>query len=330
MSTETIRACSIWRALEVVGDIPVLLIAERAFLGCHRFEDFVSQTRLARSVVSGRLARLTETGLFEKTPVEGGRRLAYRLTGQGRDLFPIALMILRWQHRWEPARRGFQVALSHRTCGHIMEPVPVCAHCTETIDPRQVSWSPGPGLSQIEPTYQRRRKQTAAASARRGGLAMVDSAIELFGDRWATLIVRACFTGIYRFDDIQRDTLMATNILSDRLDRLLGQGILRPVQYSAHQDRFEYRLTEKGRDLYPVLLALLKWGDAWFADQNGPPLLLTHKNCDHALNLSIRCSECDGEVNLSNVGFAMLTDQDSNFEPWPVNRTNLPSKASPN
>jgi len=302
---ETIRACSIWRALEVVGDVPVLLIMERAFLGCHRFEEFVAQTHLARSVVNSRLARLVEVGLFEKAPAGSGRRLAYRLTDKGRDLFPTALMILRWQHRWEPARRGYQVRLSHGTCGQAMEPVAACAACEGEINPRQVTWCPGPGLSQVVPDYSRRRKPTAAAVARRDGLAMVDSAIELFGDRWATLVVRACFTGIHRFDDIQRDTLMATNVLADRLDRLLGQGIVKPIQYSAHRERFEYHLTEKGRDLYPVLLALLKWGDAWFADEKGPPLLLTHQPCGQRLDLSARCSACGGALDLGNVAFAM-------------------------
>ena len=312
MGIGTIRACSIWRALEVVGDVPVLLIMERAFLGAHRFEEFVAQTRLARSVISGRLARLVEVGIFAKEAVDGGRRQVYRLQPMGRELFPTALMMLRWQHRWEPTRRGFRVRLVHRNCGTAMEPTPVCLDCKVEIDPREVSWKPGPGLSQVTPEYQRRRKQTAAASARRDAIVMVDSAIELFGDRWATLVVRACFTGIYRYDDIQRDTLMATNILSDRIDRLLTQGILKPVLYSAHQGRFEYRLTEKGRDLYPVLLTLLKWGDAWFSDAKGPPLLLTHNPCGQALELSINCSECHEAVGLSNTGFE-ISDGSGSF-----------------
>ena len=132
---------------------------------------------------------------------------------------------------------------------------------------------------------------------------MVDSVIELFGDRWSTLVVRACFTGINKFDDIQRDTLMASNILSDRLTRLQGQGIINAKSYSAHQDRFEYRLTKKGRDLYAVLLALLQWGDRWFADAKGPPLLLTHEKCDHGLSMSPVCSACGGKIDISNTSF---------------------------
>jgi DNA-binding HxlR family transcriptional regulator len=212
-------------------------------------------------------------------------------------------MILRWQHRWERGARGFRLKLVHRDCGQEMVPQAACGHCREAIDPRQVSWAPGPGLSQVTPIYGRRRKQTAAASARREQGTMVDSVIALFGDRWATLVVRACFTGLHRFDEIQRDTLMATNILSDRLERLQGQGILAARRYSTHQDRFEYRLTEKGRDLYPVLLALLHWGDAWYADQKGPPLLLTHQPCTHELALRTECPACGGALDLGNLVF---------------------------
>jgi DNA-binding HxlR family transcriptional regulator len=299
---ETIRACSIWRALEVVGDVPVLLILEQAFLGKHRFDEFVQETGVARSVISNRLEKLVEAGIFSKLPE---RRAGYRLTDKGRELFPVALMVLRWQHLWASGERGFAVELVHRDCGRATVPVPACQHCKGEIDPREVSWAPGPGLSQVTPIYGRRRKQTAAASVKRGNLTMVDSVIELFGDRWSTLVVRACFTGIHRFDAIQRDTLMATNILTDRLDRLRKQGIIAARPYSAHQDRFEYRLTEKGRGLYPVLLALLQWGDAWYADSHGPPLLLTHSACGHALTMGPACSSCGGSIGHSNVYFRL-------------------------
>ena len=284
----------------MVGDVPVLLILEQAFLGRHRFAEFVEQTGVARSVISNRLEKLVEAGVITKPPE---RRAGYRLTGKGRELFPVALMILRWQQRWEAGERRFAIDLVHHDCGQKMIPVANCAHCGGEIDPRTVTWAPGPGLSQVTPVYGRRRMQTATAVSRRGNQTMVDSVIQLFGDRWATLIVRACFTGIHRFDDIQRDTLMASNILADRLERLQAQDILRAKPYSAHQDRFEYRLTEKGRDLYSVLLALLQWGDRWYADSNGPPLLLTHRQCGHALSLQPNCSACGTGLHIANTGF---------------------------
>ncbi|MBA4161478.1 MAG: transcriptional regulator [Novosphingobium sp.] len=299
MEHQTIRACSIWRALEVVGDVPVLLILEQTFLGRHLFGEFVEETGLARSVVSNRLTRLIEAGVLEKPQeLRGG----YRLSQKGRALFPVALMILRWQHLWAAGDRAYKVTLHHRTCGQATVPQALCESCREPIDPRAVSWEPGPGLSQVTPVYGRRRMPSV--TAKRGDRIMVDSVIGLFGDRWATLVVRACFTGIHRFDDIQRDTLMASNILSDRIERLLTQGIIRAMPYSAHAGRFDYRLTEKGRDLYPVLLALLHWGDRWYADAKGPPLLLTHQSCNHSLVLRPGCSACAEPLDITNTTFA--------------------------
>lgn len=300
MKHETIRACSIWRALEVVGDVPVLLILEQAFLGRHRFDEFVEETGIARSVINNRLKKLVEAEVLDK---RAERRAGYHLTEKGRGLFPVALMILLWQNRWEFGERGVVVELIHRDCQQSMIPRAACGKCGLDIDPREVTWEPGPGLSQITPVYARRRMQTAAAIAKRGNGTMVDSVIELFGDRWATLIVRACFTGIHRFDEIQRDTLMASNILADRLERLQTKGIISAKSYSAHQDRFEYRLTKKGRDLYPVLLALLHWGDQWYADSKGPPLLLTHSSCNDGLTLAPKCSSCDGLLDNANLAF---------------------------
>lgn len=299
MKHETIRACSIWRALDVVGDVPVLLILEQMFLGRSRFQEFVGQTGIARSVISNRLERLVEAGVLVKSQA---RRGGYALTDKGRELFPVGLMILRWQQRWEAGGRDYGVNLIHRGCGQRIVPVPACTACRGEIDPRAVDWAPGPGLSQVTPVYERRRLPSSTAASRRPNKMMVDSVIELFGDRWATLVVRACFTRIYKFDDIQRDTLMASNILADRLTRLQSQGIIAARPYSAHQDRFEYRLTEKGRDVYPVLLALLHWGDQWYADAKGPPLLLTHQNCGQSLSMAPQCSHCGAMLHVRNTG----------------------------
>ena len=114
MKKETIRACSIWRALETVGDVAVLLIMERAFLGVRHFEEYVDQTALARSVVSNRLKKLVEANCLSKQKMKHGRRFEYVLTAKGRELFDVALMMLRWQHKWEPGKRQFQVELFHQ------------------------------------------------------------------------------------------------------------------------------------------------------------------------------------------------------------------------
>jgi DNA-binding HxlR family transcriptional regulator len=221
-------------------------------------------------VVAARLRKLAADDCLVRAAHSGGRRADYRLTPKGRELFPVALMMLRWQHRWPSGKRGYVVNLTHHSCGKASEPVPSCAQCHAEVDPREVAWREGPGLAQVAALYERRRSPSTALDGKRDKVALADTVIRIFGDRWATLVVRALFTGIHRFDEIRRDTLMATNILAGRIDMLIRQGVIKAVPYSDHPDRHEYRLTAKGRDIYPILLALLQWGDAWYADERGP------------------------------------------------------------
>ena len=97
--------------------------------------------------------------------------------------------------------------------------------------------------------------------------------LEIVGEWWSLLIVRDAFLGIRRFDDFQRDLGISRNILSDRLATLVEHGIFERRRYQEHPERFEYRLTQKGVELYPVIVSLLRWGDKW-ESPDGPPLRL--------------------------------------------------------
>src|SRR4051794_38710597 len=98
--------------------------------------------------------------------------------------------------------------------------------------------------------------------------------VAVLGERWTLVILREAFTRRRRFEDMQRDLGIARNILADRLQTLVGEGILERRAYQERPRRYEYRLTEKGRDLYPVLIALMQWGDRYTAGEAGPPLEL--------------------------------------------------------
>jgi DNA-binding HxlR family transcriptional regulator len=100
-------------------------------------------------------------------------------------------------------------------------------------------------------------------------------ALELVGERWTLLIVRDAFLGVRRFDEFRESLGIARNVLADRLNRLVEQGIFERVRYSEHPPRHEYRLTEKGRDLAVVLAALRQWGDRYVSEK--PPRLLRRK-----------------------------------------------------
>jgi DNA-binding HxlR family transcriptional regulator len=125
-------------------------------------------------------------------------------------------------------------------------------------------------------------------------------AVGVIGQRWTPLIVRDLFAGMTKFEDIRRDLGIASNILAARLDELERNGIVDRRQYQSAPARHEYVLTDKGRDLYPVIAALLAFGDKWLATADGPPTLTTHADCGHVTTAKTVCAECGGELNAAN------------------------------
>ena len=120
--------------------------------------------------------------------------------------------------------------------------------------------------------------------------------LELIGERWTLLIVRDIFRGQRRFDDIQKDLGIARNVLANRLDRLVEEDILVKRRYQERPARYEYRLTEKGIDLWPVLVSLVKWGDKHEPGAGGPPVVVRHKACDGEIDDHFTCERCGERV----------------------------------
>ncbi len=119
----------------------------------------------------------------------------------------------------------------------------------------------------------------------------VAQCLEVVGEWWSMLIVRDAFLGVTRFDQFQERLGISRNILNQRLNRLIDTGVLTRTAYSEHPPRYDYRLTEKGRDLWPVLTAMRQWGDRYAAPE-GPPLQVVHRACGHVSEAIMTCSEC--------------------------------------
>jgi DNA-binding HxlR family transcriptional regulator len=124
--------------------------------------------------------------------------------------------------------------------------------------------------------------------------------LEVVGEWWTPLVLRELFMGNRRFEEILRSLGISRNILTDRLGTLVEHGVVDRVEYQKAPVRHEYRLTEKGRDLFPVLVALQTWGDKW-ESPNGPPLVLHHRDCDHAADPKLVCGSCGEQVHARNV-----------------------------
>jgi DNA-binding HxlR family transcriptional regulator len=119
--------------------------------------------------------------------------------------------------------------------------------------------------------------------------------LQLIGDRWTILILRDAFRGVRRFDGFAEDLGIARNLLADRLARLVEHGILEKVQYNERPRRYEYRLTERGLDLSPALVAFMRWGDKHLVEDE-PPVVLVHRSCGHPLDQVFVCWECDQTI----------------------------------
>ncbi|HEV7528570.1 MAG TPA: helix-turn-helix domain-containing protein [Solirubrobacteraceae bacterium] len=120
----------------------------------------------------------------------------------------------------------------------------------------------------------------------------IAGALEVVGERWSLLIVRNVFLGLRRFDQIQSNLGIARNVLQTRLERLVEQGVLERRLYRERPPRHEYRLTEKGLDLWPTIVALMQWGDRYAAPPAGPPVLLEHRGCGGAVDEHRICEKC--------------------------------------
>ena len=122
----------------------------------------------------------------------------------------------------------------------------------------------------------------------------VAQSLEIIGEWWTPLILRDAFLGVTRFSGFQERLGIARNILSARLDTLIEHGVMKKVPYQDNPVRYDYKLTEKGRDLWLVVAALREWGDRWEAP-DGPPVSMTHTSCGHVTHIVPTCSAC-GEV----------------------------------
>jgi DNA-binding HxlR family transcriptional regulator len=119
------------------------------------------------------------------------------------------------------------------------------------------------------------------------------------GEKWTLLILREAFYGLRRFDDFHSALGCARNLLADRLKTLVAHGLLERVAYQSEggRSRHEYRLTDKGRDLFPAVVALMQWGDRWVADEAGAPVRLVHRECGEPVRARLTCDA--GHTHLS-------------------------------
>jgi DNA-binding HxlR family transcriptional regulator len=144
----------------------------------------------------------------------------------------------------------------------------------------------------------------------------VGRALGLVGERWTLLILREAFFGVRRFGQLARNLNIPRPTLSLRLRTLVDAGLLERVLYARGPDRHEYQLTAAGRDLFPAIVALMRWGDAHLAGPEGPPIVLRHHACGEIADPGLTCRHCGQEI----------TARDVSPEPGPGFRNQQPTE----
>ncbi|HEX8630374.1 MAG TPA: helix-turn-helix domain-containing protein [Catenuloplanes sp.] len=120
----------------------------------------------------------------------------------------------------------------------------------------------------------------------------IGRAMAILGEKWTVVVFREVFSGVRRFDDMRDRTGIPRQVLANRLALLVRHGLLRrePYREPGARVRHEYRLTERGFDLYPVLIAVREWGDRYLADPDGPPLRTVHRDCGADVHTELHCA----------------------------------------
>jgi len=300
-------SCSVERTFTIIGGAwTFMVLREVLFFRVCRFDEFCANLGIARASLDKILSRLVRHGVLERRPIkEKSRRMGYFPTAMGEDFLAPLVAAMNWGAAWCADDRDTRQSLEHRVCGQPLQGAIVCSACHEPIRAREVSFAAGPGR-RLDPSPVRRQeygrnRYVPLALLGRKRPCPIARTMAAIGDPWSFLILRECFYGVRRFDDFRRHLAIAPNILSVRLKRLLAQDILttRPIPARAHH--VEYRLSEKGMQLYALPVSVIAWGDRWLAGAEGPPLILTHKNCGQSFTAELRCGHCAGIVGGGDV-----------------------------
>jgi DNA-binding HxlR family transcriptional regulator len=291
---------SIAIVLGLLGDEWNLAILRLAIMDdARRYSGFRDRLGIANSVLSVRLRRLTEAGVFTTVLYsQGPRRHEYVLTDCGRDLWKVLLTIWSWEAVWVTEHIEPLPPMYHVACGREFSPVMCCLACGQPAGLRDVRGTFGPsgGFPRSVPQATTRRRSSGGSP----GPGLVPQTIELIGNRWSASALAAAFLGARRFTDMLVMMGAPPTIVSDRLHTFCQMGVLETVARPG-SGRAEYRLTDKGRAFFPHIMVMLDWGDRWFRAPEGPAMLLTHTACGGTFRPVLRCGVCDRELHGSQI-----------------------------
>jgi len=286
---------AVGRMLGLLGDEWTLLILQQATLGATRYGQFTARLPISHAVLTRRLRAMTDDGLLARRTYQAKPpRAGYVLTPRGRALWPVLVSIWEWERHWVPDHAQRLPAMHHTVCGEDFAPVLQCAACTEPVTEKDIGahWGPSGGWSRSMPVLSTRRRSSSDRVDGRADL--FPETMSILGDRWAFALLVAAFVGASRFGDFRDQLGAPPGSLADRLQIFTANGVL-----AAGDGR--YRLTEKGRAFFRVLVSSLQWAQLWFLAPEGPAVILTHTGCGQRFDAVLACDQCAGPLRGTQV-----------------------------
>ncbi len=305
LAAERIRRSVVHDVIHTITDPWKPGIVLLLWLGESRFTALVNGLGISRSTLTQRLAQLIDDGCITREGTDGGGHARYRLTPKGEGLMGIVLLNRQWNARWSGGNALLpDLRLEHR-CGAPLALQMVCRHCDQEVRARDVKvlQTAPPARSTAAalaapPAYRRARHHRGAGGATAGAPVRGE---DLASDRWTSLVLAMAFLGLRRNSEIEQAIGIAPNILADRLAQLTAHGIFDRVPYQWSPERHEYRLTPKGLDRYPVILAMMLWGQQWMGPRPALGWNMLHKPCHEWLAPRLACRACRGDVDAASL-----------------------------
>jgi DNA-binding HxlR family transcriptional regulator len=305
LNSELFVSSQVAQGLAVIGDRWAFLIIRDVYLGISRFKGLRESADCSRGTLTSRLKSLVANEiLYKKAYQTSPPRFEYCLTAKGLDLYPVVLMMWRWEHNWG-THHYLPSALIHKSCGKNMVPIYKCKACDKELDAHDTSFSIRKKFDTVTQVAARSQRRTKSESEKNGAMDSEDiSVLDCVGDRWTSLVLAAGFFGLQRFDQMASAIRIGTSVLADRLSLLVQTGIMNRIPYQQSPPRYEYHLSNKGRDLFGHTIAIHEWAERWLIRKDKGLLRLRHLPCDQPFAGEVVCSQCDQALYPHEVSYA--------------------------
>ena len=270
------------RMLGLLGDEWALLVMQQALMGATRYAEFKAHLPISNSVLTRRLPNLAAEGLLDRRAYQSNPpRSEYVITPRGRSLWPVLVSIWAWERHWVAEHADPIPGMRHTACGGDFAPVVTCQACGEEASDKDVvaQWGPSGSWTRSMPVSSTRRRSADAAAG------LFPQTMSVMGNRWGFALLVASFVGMSRFTDFQTQLGAPPGSISDRLSIFSANGVL-----VVSDNR--YRMTEKGRALFSVLVTALQWAQRWYQTPQGPAVVLTHTTCGKPFDAALTCDQC--------------------------------------